>query len=338
MTTPTVDTRTAVTLKSFGRITVAAACAVTLAGCATGAKAAGPEDYPAEKLEMAIPGGPGGGNDIMMRELAQILQSEDIFSERIDLSNRMQAGGGTTAWRDLHADPGNPYHMSSTSSSFVIGPILGLADWTSDDFTPVALLAQDDSLFVTKSGASMDTWDEWRTYATGKDKVTVGGVGSTGADFVRHISLAEQAGYEVDYVPFDDDGKLINGLLSDSVDMIIASPGKIVGQIEAGSLAAVMWTGPQPLETLPDVPTTADAGFEDLPGTPRGLILPADIDPAVIEWWESAIEEATATDEWQDYIEENSLTADVRYGEEFSSFLDETSEEFERILDEQGML
>lgn len=323
---------------SLSRLVVAMAGAAVLAGCGAGATSAGPDGYPAEELEMAIPGGPGGGNDIMMRELAEILTSEGIYSERIELSNRLQAGGGTTAWRDLHADSGNPYQMSSTSSSFVIAPILGLADWTYDDFTPVALLAQDDSLFVTTSGRSIDTWEEWRSFATSRDKVTVGGVGATGADFVRQVSLAEQAGYEVDYVPFDDDGKLINGLLSDSVDMIIASPGKIVGQIEAGSLSAVMWTGPEALDDLPDVPTPADAGFDDLPGTPRGLLLPADIDPEVVEWWESAIEEVAATEEWQSYIEENSLTSDLRFGEEFSSFLDETSEEFERILGEQGML
>ena len=316
----------------------AAATALVLSGCGGEASASGSTDYPAETLEMAIPGGPGGGNDIMMRELAQILQSEDIYPERIDLSNRLQAGGGTTAWRDLHADAGNAYQMSSTSSSFVIAPILGLADWTYDDFTPIALLAQDDSLFVTNVGESMDTWDEWEAYAAGRDKVTVGGVGATGADFVRQISLAEQAGYDVDYVPFDDDGKLINGLLSDSVDMIIASPGKIVGQIEAGTLSAVMWTGPSPLGDLPDVPTTADAGFDSLPGTPRGLLLPAEVDPAVVDWWQSAIEDATETDQWQEYIEANSLTADVRYGDDFTEFLNETASDFERILDDQGML
>lgn len=117
MTTSTVCASTGVTGKALARMVVAATCALTLAGCATGAKAAGPEEYPAEKLEMAIPGGPGGGNDLMMRELAQILKAEDIYPERIDLSNRLQAGGGTTAWRDLHADAGNPYHMLGLASS-----------------------------------------------------------------------------------------------------------------------------------------------------------------------------------------------------------------------------
>ena len=38
------------------------------------------------------------------------------------------------------------------------------------------------------------------------------------------------------------------------------------------------------------------------------------------------------------YIESNNLTENVRYGEDFRAFLDETSGTFEEILREQGAI
>jgi putative tricarboxylic transport membrane protein len=319
---------------SIGAIVCLVGIAAT--GCQSG-REPDPTSYPAETLEFAIPGGPGGGNDIMVRTLVKILEDEGLYDERINPTNRQRAGGGTTAYQDLLAAAGNPYEMSSTSSSFITTPLAGEVEWTTGSFTPVALLAQDDSLIVTKSGEGFDTWERWVTHARSSGSVTVGGI-ATGADFVRQVSLAEQAGYEIDYVPFNEDGELINGLLSDSVDAIIASPGDIVGQIEAGNFDAVLWTGPEPLPDLPDVPTAGDVGLGSLPGTPRGLILPPGVPAEVIAWWRDTIAKVVETEAWARYLSENRLTADVRYGDDFGRFLEETSAEFERIMQKHGAL
>ena len=44
------------------------------------------------------------------------------------------------------------------------------------------------------------------------------------------------------------------------------------------------------------------------------------------------------TPEWQQYIESNNLTENIRYGEDFRTFLAETSGTFEEILREQGAI
>ncbi|GAA5125809.1 Bug family tripartite tricarboxylate transporter substrate binding protein [Pseudonocardia adelaidensis] len=315
---------------------------VCVAGILAGCQSAGRDgletaSYPAETLEFAIPGGPGGGNDIMVRTLVRILEDEGLYGETINPTNRQGAAGGTTAYQDLLAAAGDPYQISSTSSSFITTPLVSEVGWTTASFTPVALLAQDDSLIVTKSGEGLDTWQDWVTHATANGSVTVGGI-ATGADFVRQVSLAEQAGYEIDYVPFNEDGELINGLLSDSVDAIIASPGDIVGQVEAGNFEAILWTGPHPLADLPDVPSANAAGLHGLPGTPRGLILPPGVPAEVVAWWEQTIKIVVETEAWAVYLAENRLTADARYGDDFGAFLAETSGEFERIMREHGAL
>jgi putative tricarboxylic transport membrane protein len=44
------------------------------------------------------------------------------------------------------------------------------------------------------------------------------------------------------------------------------------------------------------------------------------------------------TPEWQQYIESNNLTDNVRYGGDFRAFLEETSGTFEEILREHGAI
>ena len=44
------------------------------------------------------------------------------------------------------------------------------------------------------------------------------------------------------------------------------------------------------------------------------------------------------TDEWAAYIDENYLTEDIRWGDEFGTFLEDTQGQFETILKEQGAL
>ena len=44
------------------------------------------------------------------------------------------------------------------------------------------------------------------------------------------------------------------------------------------------------------------------------------------------------TPEWQEYVASNNLTEKILYGEEFRSFLGETSGTFEEILREQGAI
>jgi len=44
------------------------------------------------------------------------------------------------------------------------------------------------------------------------------------------------------------------------------------------------------------------------------------------------------TPEWQEYLETNYLVADVRWGEDFATYLEETAAQFEKTLTEVGAL
>jgi putative tricarboxylic transport membrane protein len=320
----------------------ALALTVPLAACGAGETSGGQSgggdasDYPSESLDWTIAFGPGGGNDIMARQIVDILQSEELYPENIEVVNR-EGGSGATGWGYLFGQSGSGYGVSTTSGSFITTPLQADTGWDPTDFTPVGLFATDDALFIVPGDSPYESWEDWAA-AAGDQRMTVGGIGTVNVDFIVAALLADQAGYEFEYVPFNEEGQLQTSLLSGAVDAMISNPGSILGQIEAGEVRALVSTAEERLDVLPDVPTDQELGFEGIPSMPRGLILPPDAPEEAQQWWIDTMEQVVETPEWQEYIESNYLSEDLRWGQDFEDYLSETQEQFRTILEEQGAL
>jgi len=326
-------------IKVMAAAVAATTLTIPLAACGgsdSGGGGGSAEGYPSETLDWTIAFGPGGGNDIMARTMVDVLQKNDLYPENIEVQNR-EGGSGATGWGYLLNQSGSGYGVSTTSGSFITTPLQADTGWEPTDFTPVGLFATDDALLLVKGDSDVQDWDGWVEKAKG-ERLVVGGIGTVNVDFIVSAMLAEQAGYEVEYVPFNEEGQLQTSLLSGAVDAMISNPGSILGQIEAGDMRPLISTADERLEAIPDVPTDQELGFEGIPSMPRGMILPPDAPAEAQEWWIATMKEVVETPEWAAYIEDNYLTEDVRWGEDFGGFLSETQDQFKTILTEQGAL
>jgi putative tricarboxylic transport membrane protein len=104
------------------------------------------------------------------------------------------------------------------------------------------------------------TFEDWVNYAKGKGKVVVGGIGTVNVDFILQSLIAEHAGYEIEYVPYNEEGQVQTSLLSGALDAIVSNPGSILGQVEAGEMTPLLFTGKERLPALPNVPTAQEKG------------------------------------------------------------------------------
>lgn len=316
---------------------VSAAALVAPACSAGGTDAGSAEDYPSETLDWTVAFGPGGGNDLMARKLVQVIQEGGLYPEDIAVENR-EGGSGATGWGYLLSQKGNPYNVSTTSGSFLTTPLQADPGWTYASFTHVGLLATDDALLLVNGKSDIETFEDWVAYAKNKGTVVVGGIGTVNVDFILSALIAEHAGYNIEYVPYNEEGQVQTSLLSGAIDAMISNPGSILGQVESGDMQPVLFTGTERLKALPDVPTGEEKGISDLPSMPRGLILPPEVPDYATDWWISTMKQVVETEEWQSFLADNYLTPDVRWGEDFSTYLEETTDEFEQTLKEQGAL
>ncbi|UYM04640.1 Bug family tripartite tricarboxylate transporter substrate binding protein [Solicola gregarius] len=325
------------------RILIAASAtvlAVGLTACAAGgtdSASTDTKDYPSQDLDWTIAFGPGGGNDIMSRQLVDIIESEDLYPGNITVEN-MDGGSGAKGWGHLYSQAGSGYDISTTSGSFLTTPLQADTGWTYEDFTPVGLTATDAAVFLVDSDSGIKTWDDWVKYAKDKGKVVVGGIGTVNVDYIVHAMLAEHEGYEIDYVPYNEEGQVQTSLLSGALDAAVSNPAEVLGQIESGDMTPLLYTGNEPMKALPDVPTAESIGVKNVPTMPRGVILPPDVPDSVRDWWIDAMKQVVKTDQWQKYLDQNNLSADVRWGDDFETYLDDTATELETKLEDLGAL
>jgi putative tricarboxylic transport membrane protein len=293
-------------------------------------------DYPSKRLNWTIAFGPGGGNDIMSRTLIDILDKHDLYPEDIAAENRA-GGSGAVGWGYLFSQAGDPYHISSTSGSFITTPLQADTPWKPTDFTPIALLASDDLLLVVKGDSKIDSLQEFVDSAK-ENPPTIGGIGAVNVDFIVPTVLADKAGFDFDYVSFNAAGELTTALLSNALDAMMVNPGEALGLIESGDIKPLAYSGQETPEALGDVPTFAEAGYNVGVSMPRGLVLPPDVPEEAQQWWIETIKKVVETPEWKDYVEKQLLTENVRYGEDFRSFLQNTQDTFAEILREHGAI
>ncbi|MDR5903829.1 tripartite tricarboxylate transporter substrate binding protein [Franzmannia qiaohouensis] len=318
--------------------TLATAIAVATAGMALTTSHALADGWePEEQLNITIAFGPGGGNDVLSRTLIDILEKYDLYPENIVATNR-PGGSGAVGWGYVFNQEGNPYHLSTTSGSFIATPLQADTPWDTMSFTHIALMAADDQVLVVNGDSDIQDFDDYLEWAR-ENPPAVGGIGSVNNDFIVAQLLSQEAGYDYDYVPFNQQGELTTALLSKSVDAMVATPGSVIGLIESGDFRALAFSGETVPDALEGVPSFAELGYGDAAvAMPRGLIMPPGVPEEAREWWIDTIAQVVETPEWAEYVEANFLTENVQFGDDFTDFLESTINNFETILTETGAI
>lgn len=292
--------------------------------------------YPSEQLNWTIAFGPGGGNDIMSRTIISILEKYELYPNAITAQNK-PGGSGAVGWGYLHNQKGNPYHISSTSGSYITTPLKADTPWSPTSFTPIALLATDDLVLLVNAKSPIKTFEDFLEKAK-SDRMAIGGIGAVNVDFIVPTLLAEKAGFEFDYVSFNKQGEMVTALLSDALDAMTSNPGEVTGLLESGDLRAIAYSGKKSPDAIKDVPTFGEKGFELGISMPRGIVMPPDTPKEAQDWWIETMKKVVEKPEWAEYVKKHNLTETVMYGDEFRDFLGNTQDQFSKILKAKGAI
>ena len=304
-------------------LTAAAALAAsTISGSAN--------DYPSERLTYTIAFGPGGGNDRMSRTVVDILKKYDLYPGDIVVENR-EGGSGAVGFSYVSQKVGDPYRLTSTSGNFIGTPLVSNTDWTYANFTPVGLLASDAMLLVVRADSDFKDVSTF-VDAANAGRVTIAGSGSAGPERVTASLFATAAGIEFEYVPIGSGGELVTALTSGSVDAVVANPSEVAGQLEAGTLKALAFSDSERSTNNPDVPTFKELGYDFSFSLPRGVVMPAGLPESVQDWWIETLKKVVETEEWKEYLVKNGMSGNPIWGDEFATYLKETSTQYRAVL------
>lgn len=273
------------------------------AGLIVGASALA-QTFPDRPIRLIVPFPPGGGTDIIARELGVALNKTSGWN--LVAENRPGAGGNLGVETAVKSAPDGYTLVLGQTSNLAINPSLysKLSYNPSKDLAPVALVATAPLVLVVASNSPYQSLDDVVKQA----KAHPGELNfaSPGNGTVAHLTaelLQQAAGIKLQHIPYKGSNQAFNDLFGGQVHLFMASIPTALGQIRTGKLRALAVTSGKRVAELPEVPTVSEAGYAGFDAnTWFGLMAPAGTPPAVIQALNVAANKAMASPEYQEKI------------------------------------
>ena len=240
--------------------------------------------YPTKPVTLVVPTAAGGTTDLSARMLAQALTP--VIGQSVVVDNKGGGNGNIAAGIVKRAEPDGYTLFMQYSGYHVISPHLTkVSQWAQGDFQPVANVISAPQIIVVRDGLPVKTLAELITYAKANPgKLNYASSGNGSLQHVTGAMLEQQGGIKMVHVPYKGTGPALQDLLGGQVDLTFGTAPPFMPHIQGGKLRVLAVTGKERLPSLPDVPTTAEAGYPGVNATSWfALFAPASTPKAVVD-------------------------------------------------------
>jgi tripartite-type tricarboxylate transporter receptor subunit TctC len=296
------------------------------------------QGYPNKPVHMVISFTPGSSTDIVARVVAQKLS--EMWGQPVLAENRAGAGGSIgTAFVAKQAPDGYTLLVDSnahtvTPSIYAKLPYDVLKDFT--DIVPLAI--QPNVLVVPVNSKYKSLMDIVNDAKARPSAINWGHAGVGSGTHLNTEKFVAAAKINVTQIPFKGTPEVVSAMLSGSVDCYWAPISAALSLIKGGKLRPLAVSTPKRNGTLPDVPTTGEAGVQgaDAPlwfamwgpaGMPSSLVEKISADTR------KALKEPAVRDR---LVQLGNDTMDMSPGE-FKKFVASEVDEYARVVKNAGI-
>jgi len=329
---------------SVRRLTVGVVAAgLVLTGCGTtaegGSASGGGDDGPISGLRFMVPNSPGSGYDTTAREVARVMEEEDLATG-IEVFN-LEGAGGTVGLQRLVNEDGNADLLMQMGLGVVGAQYSNQSEATLDQTTPIAKLIEEAEAIVVPADSPYQSLDDLVTaWKADPGNTPVGGASNPGGpDHLTPMLLAQEVGVtpsEVNYVAYDGGGELLAGILGGDVKFAATGIGEVSEPAAAGQVRILAVTSEEAVEGV-DAPTLTDEGVDLVFTNWRGVVAAPEITDEETQRFVDMMTEMHDSDAWKQVLEDQGWTDAFVTGDEFGSYLDEESQRVESVLSELGL-
>lgn len=261
------------------------------------------QTYPDQAVTLVVPYGPGGASDLAGRALADTAQA--YLGQPVTVMNKPGAGGMSGARAVTEADA-DGYTLLLARVGMALSPAVtpdSAVAWDSYTFlgaleaTPMILAVRGDSPYETP----VDLVDAIKE---SNGRMTYAASGATAIDGFTTQALLADNGLDpltaATLIPYKGGGALATALLGGHVDFVAMAAASLMPHIQSGDMKALMVFAPGRMDTLPDVPTAAELGYEKA-GQVAGwsaLYAPKDLPEDVVAKWHDVLAHVATDEKW----------------------------------------
>jgi tripartite-type tricarboxylate transporter receptor subunit TctC len=242
------------------------------------------QDWPNRPVTLVVPFAPAGAFDVMARVFTPYLTQ--IWGQQVIVENVGAAAGIVGTNRVAKATPDGYTFLLGTVGTHAYNPSLykKLPYNAVTDFTPVALVAEQPMVLITRKDFPADTLPEFITYV--KANAAKLQYGSAGVGSTTHLGCAllnSAAGLDVTHVPYRGGGPVMADLIAGQVHYMCSNSAGALPQIEGGTVKGIALLARERSSLIPTLATADEQGLKDFEAiTWTAFFLPKGTPPEIV--------------------------------------------------------
>ena len=295
---------------------------ITLCALALAASGAFSQAYPSKPIKFIVPFSAGSATDIVARTVGEAMGKS--MGQAIIIENRPGAGG-TIAAAQVARGEADGYTLLVHSSGHVLNPALypNPGYDTLKDLTGITTLAAIPNVLVVNPAKGWKTQAD--LIAAAKAKPGSLNYASAGVGSGTHMNAEVfrlQSGIDALHVPYKGTPEAMANVIGGSNDWFFAPLASALPLIKDGKLQALSVSTKMRASTLPQVPTSIEAGLPNSDYTLWvGMIAPSATPPAIIKRLHEEALKALASPEIKERMQRLGADAFPMSPEAFNAYI-----------------
>ncbi|HEU0058380.1 MAG TPA: tripartite tricarboxylate transporter substrate binding protein [Hyphomicrobiaceae bacterium] len=300
---------------------------------AVAARAAGAQEaYPTRPITIINPFPPGGAADVVARPFAAVL--EPILKQPVVIETKAGAAGQVGAQFAASAAPDGYtllVHIVSISGFAEVDKVFGRQPkFTRADFVPIARFTEGPMVLLVNEHTPYQSLQDLVDDAKKRpNQIIFSSSGLYGALHLPTALFAKAAGIEMRHLPTNGGGPALTALLGNNAQVLVSSIAAANAHIKAGKARALASFSSKRLQSLPQVPSLKELGYDVEFSLWVGLFAPKGTPDAIIAKLREETKKAAASEQFAKAIDNIGDVLAYQDQPEFAKFWDEDARRVE---------
>lgn len=307
--------------------------ALALACCLAPAASFAAADLGCSTARVLVGFPPGGGTDFQARVVVDAINeiSDGVHLQVVNLGGQ---SGNRAAREVIDSAPDGCtlfFHHAALLSSY----LTGRSETSWEAFAPVAMVSFEPAIYAASRNDNFDSLSELVDYASAHPREITAAV-SVGSDsHFFALQLQDLLGVEFNLVGYNGEAERVTAMLSNVIQFAQVTE-QTAAQYLGNELVPLTYAYTERSDSLPDVPTTREAGYDFVVGTTRGFLMPQDTPAEIVDQYAELIEQAMQSDVVQEAFERTGTIVDYRAPAEYTEWWQETAATWEELAIKLG--